>query len=86
MTHARLNWLLTQTHHCGRSKKLLKTYPKTHFCGRSKKLLKTWLSLSEPKPRFLNANPSSLTLPAERQKKTVNPTLKGYGSSCRVEE
>jgi hypothetical protein len=29
---------------------------------------------------------SSLTLSAERQKKTVNPTLKGYGSSRRVEE
>jgi hypothetical protein len=27
-----------------------------------------------------------LTLPDERQKKTVNPTLKGYKSSCRVEE
>jgi hypothetical protein len=27
-----------------------------------------------------------LTLSAERQKKTVNPTLKGYGSSFRVEE
>ena len=77
---------LPQTHHCGRCKKLLKTYLKLHSCGRSKKLLKTWLYLSEPKPRFLNANPSSLTLPAERQKKTVNTTLKGYRSSCRVEE
>jgi hypothetical protein len=28
---------------------------------------------------------SSLTLPAERQKKTVNPTLRGYGISFRVE-
>jgi hypothetical protein len=35
----------------------------------------------------LNQEPISLLmLPAERQKKTVNPTLKGYGSSCRVEE
>jgi hypothetical protein len=43
------------------------------------------LYLSEPKPRthFLV---DALRLSAERQKKTVNPTLKGYGSSCRVEE
>jgi hypothetical protein len=35
----------------------------------------------------LNQEPYSLlTLPAERQKKTVNPKLKGYGSSCRVED
>jgi hypothetical protein len=27
-----------------------------------------------------------LLLPAERQKKTVNPMLKGFGSSCGVEE
>jgi hypothetical protein len=32
----------------------------------------------------LNQEPS-LTLPAEIQKKTVNPTLKGYRISCRVE-
>jgi hypothetical protein len=35
----------------------------------------------------LSENPiSSLMLPAERQGKTVNPTLKGYRSSRRVEE
>jgi hypothetical protein len=31
-------------------------------------------------------NLSLLTLPSKRQKKNVNITLNGYGSSCRVKE
>jgi hypothetical protein len=33
-----------------------------------------------------NTNLSLLIIPDEKQKKTVNPTLKGYGISCRMEK
>jgi hypothetical protein len=68
-----------------------------HQCRRSKKFLKSWkcihagearnsLKLGSTSPS-LNQDPYFLLmLPAERQKKTVNPTLKVYGSNCKVEE
>jgi hypothetical protein len=54
----------------------------THLCGRSKKLLK----IGSTSPSINQEPISLLTLPAERQKKTVNPKLKAYESSHRVEE
>jgi hypothetical protein len=69
-------------HHCSRNKKLLKL-GNTYVCvGEARNSSK--LGSTSPS---LNQEPLSLlTLPAERQKKTLNPSLKVYGSSCRIEE
>jgi hypothetical protein len=64
-------------HHCGKSKTLLKTW-KLIRAGEVRNTLK--LGSTSPSPISL------LTLSDERQKKTVNPTLKGYGSTYRNEQ
>jgi hypothetical protein len=64
---------------------LIDTNPKRIIAGEARNSLK--LGNASVREKQETKNPiSSLTLPDEWQKKTVNPTLKSYGSSHRVED